>query len=493
MSVRRLAEDREQPDHFAFTDENARWAEQTIRKYPEGRHQSAVIPLLMRAQDQEGWVTRAAIEHVANMLGMPLIRVLEVATFYTQFQLKPVGRHAHVQVCGTTPCMLRGAEGLKEVCRNRIHHEPLHVSGDGGLSWEEVECLGACVNAPMVMIGKDTYEDLSPERLEEIIDLFAQGKGDSVPTGPQIDRHLSAPIGGPTTLTSLDDGREPAPRSGGTTSSGRTEARDTGPSKAARPETHATETAPAINGPAREAVKEEASATDDAASVDASAGAGAPASGHTGGRQEGPNDTVEQEAVAHHEAEATGGRDPAGSLAAREAVAEAAVVPDVSRPDDQPAPERRAHGPVDMTGLNKTESSVPEGRRTGTDDTTAGPAATDSFSDGKGNGGGEAGEPGLEREAPKPVGRKPELLSEPDGQKDDLKRIKGIGDVIEQQLNELGVFHIRQIAAWGQEELFWIDDHLNFRGRSIRDRWVDQAKELVAETGAASSNVGGEA
>ena len=138
MSVRRLAEPAVQPASFAFSQANAAWAEQTIRKYPAGRQQSAVIPLLMRAQEQEGWVTRAAIEHVGRMLDMPLIRVLEVATFYTQFQLKPVGTRAHVQVCGTTPCMLRGSEELMNVCRSKIHHEQFHTNADGTLSWEDV-------------------------------------------------------------------------------------------------------------------------------------------------------------------------------------------------------------------------------------------------------------------------------------------------------------------------------------------------------------------
>ena len=209
MSVRRLAEDDVQPGGFEFTSENAKWADATIRKYPLGRQQSAVIPLLMRAQEQEGWVTRAAIESIADMLGMPYIRVLEVATFYTQFQLKPVGTRAHVQVCGTTPCMLRGSEALMDVCRRKIHHEPFETNEAGTLSWEEVECQGACVNAPMVMIFKDTYEDLTPERLEEIIDLFEAGRGAEVPPGPQIDRIYSAPVGGRTTLLD-DDGQEPS-------------------------------------------------------------------------------------------------------------------------------------------------------------------------------------------------------------------------------------------------------------------------------------------
>lgn len=196
MSVRRLAEENVQPSGFAFTAENDNWAKNKIKDYPQGREASAVIPLLMRAQEQEGWVTKAAIEHVAQMLGMPLIRVLEVATFYTQFQLAPVGKRAHIQVCGTTPCMLRGAEDIMKVCKQRIAPKPFELSADGNLSWEEVECQGACVNAPMVMIFKDSYEDLTPQRMEEIIDAFDNGEGASVPTGPQIEREFSAPEGG---------------------------------------------------------------------------------------------------------------------------------------------------------------------------------------------------------------------------------------------------------------------------------------------------------
>lgn len=200
MSVRRLAPAEVQPKSFAFTAENFAWAQQQISKYPEGRQASAVIPLLWRAQEQHGgWLPEAAIRCVADMLGMAHIRALEVATFYTQFVLQPAGRKAHVQVCGTTPCRLRGAEDLIEVCRHRIHHDPQQVSADGDFSWEEVECLGACVNAPMVLIGKDTYEDLTAESFEKVLDGFARGK--PLKPGPQIDRQFSAPVGGPTTLT----------------------------------------------------------------------------------------------------------------------------------------------------------------------------------------------------------------------------------------------------------------------------------------------------
>ena len=200
MSVRRLAEETVQPKDFAFNRANSAVAKQWIKKYPDGRQASAVIPLLMIAQEQEGWVTKRAIEHIAEMLAMPYIRVLEVATFYTQFMLAPVGTKAHVQVCGTTPCMLRGSEELMAVCREKIHPEQFHTNEDGTLSWEEVECQGACVNAPMVMIFKDTYEDLTPERLAEIIDEFEAGRGNRVTPGPQVDRIYSAPEGGQTSL-----------------------------------------------------------------------------------------------------------------------------------------------------------------------------------------------------------------------------------------------------------------------------------------------------
>lgn len=202
MSVRRLAPLDQQPKEFSFTKENADWAQQQIAKYPEGRQASAVIPILWRAQEQHGgWLPEVAIRYVADMLGMPHIRALEIATFYTQFLLQPPGKKAHVQVCGTTPCRLRGAEDILEVCQHRIHHDPHHVSADGDFSWEEVECLGACVNAPMVLIGKDTYEDLTPENFNKVLDGFAAGKPPK--PGPQIDRQFSAPEGGPIALKSV--------------------------------------------------------------------------------------------------------------------------------------------------------------------------------------------------------------------------------------------------------------------------------------------------
>jgi NADH-quinone oxidoreductase subunit E len=198
MSVRRLAEAHLQPKEFAFTAENRAWADRQIAKYPDGRQQSAVIPLLWRAQEQAGgWLPQRAIEHVAELLGMANIRVLEVATFYTMFNLAPVGKF-HVQMCGTTPCVLRGAQELIDICHRRIG-EQMHVTGDGKFSWVEVECLGACVNAPMTQINYDYYEDLTSETFEKILDELAAGR--TPKPGPQIDRQLSAPIGEPTTLT----------------------------------------------------------------------------------------------------------------------------------------------------------------------------------------------------------------------------------------------------------------------------------------------------
>jgi NADH-quinone oxidoreductase subunit E len=196
MSVRRLAEPNLQPKEFAFTADNLAWARKQIAKYPEGRQASAVIPLLWRAQEQAGWLPQKAIEHVAEVLGMARIRVLEVATFYTMFNLEPVGTY-HVQLCGTTPCMLRGSEELKKVCQRRIGDQH-HVTPDGKFSWIEVECLGACVNAPMAQINYDYYEDLTPETFEKVLDQLADGR--TPKPGPQIERQLSAPIGGPTTL-----------------------------------------------------------------------------------------------------------------------------------------------------------------------------------------------------------------------------------------------------------------------------------------------------
>ena len=202
--LRRLHKD--QPASFAFTPANEAWAKGQISKYPEGRQASAIIPLLWRAQEQEGWLSRPAIEHVADMLGLAYIRALEVATFYFMFQLQPVGSVAHVQICGTTSCMICGAEELVAVAKELIAPSPHTLSADGKFSWEEVECLGACANAPMAQIGKDYYEDLTAEKLRELIGRFRKGE---VPVpGPQNGRYAAEPIGGLTSLKEFESGRK---------------------------------------------------------------------------------------------------------------------------------------------------------------------------------------------------------------------------------------------------------------------------------------------
>ena len=194
MSVRRLAA--EQPASFAFRSETLETAQWWLAKYPADRAQSAIIPLLWLVQKQEGWVSEPAIQHLAQMLGMPVIRVLEVATFYTMFHLAPVGKH-HLQLCGTTPCVLRGADELKKVCKRRIGDKH-RVTSDGMFSWEEVECVGACVNAPVVAIDDYYHEDLSPDDLERLIETLA--RGEAIKPGSARPRQTSAPEGGALTL-----------------------------------------------------------------------------------------------------------------------------------------------------------------------------------------------------------------------------------------------------------------------------------------------------
>jgi NADH-quinone oxidoreductase subunit E len=197
MSVRRLAPESVQPKSFVFSKENAAWAKTIISSFPAGRQASAVIPLLWRAQEQhEYWLPKAAIEQVGVMLEMPTIRVLEIATFYTMFNLAPVGKH-FVQVCGTTPCRLRGAEKIIDICKSEIGEER-HVSADGAFAWLEVECLGACCNAPMVQINNDFYEDLDEKNFTKLLKDMRAGK--PVKIGSQIGRVSSEPLKGQKTL-----------------------------------------------------------------------------------------------------------------------------------------------------------------------------------------------------------------------------------------------------------------------------------------------------
>jgi len=195
VSVRRLSE--KQPESFAFSEANLARVQECIAKYPAGRQASAVISALWIGQEQEGWVTKPMIEEVARLLSMPQIRVTEVATFYTMFHLEPVGQH-HVQVCTTTPCWLRGSDEVVKACKKHIADKPHTVSADGKFSWEEVECLGACVNAPMILVDMDPYEDLDEAKTGDIIETIR--RGGKPKTGSQIGRHSSEPAGGATTL-----------------------------------------------------------------------------------------------------------------------------------------------------------------------------------------------------------------------------------------------------------------------------------------------------
>jgi len=424
MSTRRLADESVQPASFAFNPENLAWAEKRIALYPAGRQQSAVIPLLMRAQDQDGWVTRATIEKVAEMLDMPYIRVLEVATFYTQFQLAPVGKNAHIQVCGTTPCMLRGAGDLIEVCKNKIHPEPHHLNEDGTMSWEEVECLGACVNAPMVMIYHDTYEDLTPERMEEIVDAFAAGKGDTIKPGPQIDRQTSAAIGGRTTLLETPTAKRekfvppPAPDAAAAAPAAAAPAPKTEPDTAAKPKDVAAENAPAIKGTPKKAKVSQAKAEAERIKADAAAGADGS-----------PNNAMREGA--------TGAESKAEAVDDGKAVGKAKA----SEPGIGGA----------SAGVKKTK-----------------PAAKAPAADPK------EVTPTVEK-----GGELTPLFERPEGAADDLKLISGVGPVIERKLNALGITRYDQIAKFKKADIARVDDVLNFKGRIERDDWLKQAKALA--------------
>ncbi|MEL7273870.1 MAG: NADH-quinone oxidoreductase subunit E [Pseudomonadota bacterium] len=429
MSARRLAEDHVQPEGFAFSRANAAWAKQKIKDYPKGRQASAVIPLLMRAQEQEGWVTKAAIEHVADMLDMPLIRVLEVATFYTQFQLAPVGKRAHIQVCGTTPCMLRGAGELMDICKKQIAPKPFELSEDGNMSWEEVECQGACVNAPMIMIFKDSYEDLSPRQMEHIVDRFAAGKGHEITPGPQIDRHFSAPEGGPTSL--LEDPvvkKRVSVKRSKSVSSGEKQMPAT---NAARPASHVDPAAPAIKTPVGRAKSSEV--VDEKKAKRAAAGSKSP--------------QARAKAMADDVKAAKG--------------TEAEVQPAELR---QPKPEDMKAGGPKKSGSTRASG---KGKAVAGGTTAAKAKASSSKKTAE-----TAGFMGTAK------GSQPGGIAKP-SQVDDLKLISGVGPKIEGILNGLGIWKFEQIAKWKKAERKWVDGHLRFHGRIERDEWVKQAEALA--------------
>ena len=198
MSLRRLAPPEVQPASFAFSEANEKRVAREISKYPPGRQASAVISLLWIGQEQEGWVTHPMIEAVGKRLDMAFIRVLEVATFYTMFNLHPVGKF-HLQVCTTPPCLLRNSDAIVKMCEKHIGKAQMTPTADGMLSWTEVECLGACTNAPVFQVYKDFYEDLTAESTARLIEAFRRGQ--PMKPGPQQGRTGSEPAGGPNTLT----------------------------------------------------------------------------------------------------------------------------------------------------------------------------------------------------------------------------------------------------------------------------------------------------
>lgn len=451
MANRRLAPASEQPESFAFSPENAAWAKTQIAKYPEGRQASAVISLLWKAQEQNGgWLPRAAIEAVAAELGMPNIRVLEVATFYTMFALEPVGRF-WIQVCGTVPCDSCGARGLKEMLEARLGPAG-HVSPDGTFSWLEVECLGACCNAPMVQINQDYYEDLTPESLGTLMDDLAAGR--PVKVGSQVERQASEPLGGPDTLTdpALFDGSrvgawrkrfEDTAKSGAEEAAKAEEAKSSeqraaSQPKPARPDAGRAAERPVTDAPAQRAANgetpvKESDRADAAETGRSTAKGGAP--------REGDADVPAAPAKAVSEDERAGGDQ--GS----QAVPDRGTVP--PQPEASGASEGEVAAEAEEARVSDALAALP----------------TDATPEQKANAVGT---------------RPPGLDAARAGQPDDLTRIKGIGPGNSQRLNGLGIYHFDQIAAWTRDEITWVGTYLAFPGRIDRENWVGQAQTLSA-------------
>ena len=199
MSLKKISKD--QPEKFEFNDKNIELAKKMINNYPEGKQQSAVMSLLYLVQRQNNnWIPLAAMKYIAKFLNMPYIKVYEVATFYSMYNLSPVGKFFY-QVCTTTPCMLRGAYKLVDVCKEKISSKENEISSDGNSSWMEVECLGACINAPMIQLNDEYYEDLDEKKLENIIDQTMEGK--TPKPGSYRGRVNSEPENNRTTLVGI--------------------------------------------------------------------------------------------------------------------------------------------------------------------------------------------------------------------------------------------------------------------------------------------------
>lgn len=453
MAVRRLAA--EQPESFEFTPANLAWAKKLIDRYPAGREASAVIPLLWRAQEQhDGWICEPAIRYIADMLDMPHIRVLEVATFYTMFQLQPVGSKAHIQVCGTTPCQLRGSEDLIKICKSRIAKHMHEISEDGMFSWEEVECLGACVNAPMVQIFKDTYEDLTPDSFNQLIDDIAAGK--EVKPGPQNGRRFSMPEGGQTSLTEINDNSKgELPVAHLIDGSEKASHAFAGPSINAGGNDFDGVPTPAEDAVAKvkAAFAAKKSGAEAAKSDDAPVKA-APAKPAQKKEQAKPEAAVKDAEKAEAKADAA---PKAGKAEAAEKTSSADAKKTV-----EAKPEKAEAKATSKTTASKTTASKPASK--------AKPKAAEDQAV-------SADTAGDVAEAA------PEQLKEArGGQPDDLKLLKGVGPKLEGVLHELGFFHFDQIAAWTAAEVAWVDTRLKFKGRIERDGWIEQAK-ILAEGG----------
>jgi NADH-quinone oxidoreductase subunit E len=411
---------KEQPASFEFTPANLAWAKGQISKYPEGRQASAIIPLLWRAQEQHGWLTRPAIEYVANMLGMAYIRALEVATFYFMFQLQPVGSVAHIQICGTTSCMICGAEELIAVCQELVAKAPHQLSADGKFSWEEVECLGACTNAPMAQIGKDYYEDLTAEKLRALIGRFSKGE---VPVaGPQNGRYAAEPLSGLTSLQEFESGKKQYNASAQL-------AVDIGDTVKRIDGTEVPLVTPWLGVTVKEPAKGKSSAAADVAAK---------------------------------------GIDPAVAEALSAGKPEVKVAKPAGDAVAQPGQNTATGDTPTPAKPTKAKPAAPKPAAFVAPVAPAEPASTLTAA--------------LDHAAK--AGSKPQALKAArDGKGDDLKKIEGIGPALEKLCHELGIFHFDQIAKWGEGEVTWMDGNLKgFKGRVTRDKWVAQAK-LILEVG----------
>lgn len=365
----------DQPDSFAFSSDVEPAVDKVINKYPDGRQASAVLPLLDLAQRQHGgWVPQAAIEHIAERLGMAKIRVMEVASFYTMINLAPVGKY-HLQVCGTTPCMLRGSDDVFRAIRDELGIGHGESTDDGIFTCTEVECLGACVNAPMVQVNDDFVEDLDYDNFTGVLRTLKNGG--ALDTGSQTGRHSSEPEGGALTLSDV-----PTPQK-------------FDPSK--------------IYG--------------------------------------GGDDAT----------------DEGGGASVKESAPGTPATPEATKAKVEKAEEGEAET-KNVPGASDAEAQV--SAKTDDDASTAKKPASPSLDDED----------------------RPDALDGPrGGAADELTRIKGIGPKIEGILHTLGIFHFDQIAAWTPAEKDWVNGYLKFKGRIDREKWIEQAKDFMAE----NSSTGG--